>query len=160
MSGSSSPPFPRRWSAPASKAGILYFHTVHAAVQLLYRDGVRIAPRLPPLVGQLITGEHRRVPQLTLWPLEWVECDCRDLEPLAVLWHPAIVVVRHGQMTLRGLEGVSNGSARRWAAQKWLCDVLDAQRARDYLKPRLLAGALPSSMPPCPPPIDPDRPFE
>jgi hypothetical protein len=108
---------------------------VYAAVHLLYRDGVQIKPQNPPLVGQLITDRHKQVPRLTLWPLEWTEFGCQDLQPLAVLWHPALVVVRNDSMCLRGFEAIRKGAHRRWAAQKWLCEVMEVQRARDYLQP-------------------------
>jgi hypothetical protein len=108
---------------------------VYAAVRLLYSDG-QSKPQFPPLVGHLNTSEHKRVPLLNLWPLEWVEHDDRDLAPLAVLWHPVLLVVRHGSMTLRGFEAVKcHGSPRRWAAQKWICDVMDLELARKQLRP-------------------------
>jgi hypothetical protein len=120
----------------------LYAYPVYSAVQLLYRDGVQIKPQNPPLVGQLITDKHKQVPRLTLWPLEWTEFGCQDLHPLAVLWHPVLVVVRNDSMALRGFEAISKGPVRRWAAQKWLCDVMDSQRAREFLRPDPRFGEL------------------
>jgi hypothetical protein len=124
------------------RQNILYAYTVYAAVRLLYRDGVQTKPQAP-LVGQLNTSEHKRVPLLNLWPLPWVEHDNRDLVPLAVLWHPVLLVVRHGSMTLRGFEAVERGGgSRRWAAQKWLCDVMDLAQAQNFIRPDPQIGEL------------------
>jgi hypothetical protein len=106
---------------------------MHAAVKLLYRDGVKIHPQWPPLLGQLQSGWHKTVPLLYLWPMEWVASADAGHRPLAVLWHPELVRVGHSELVLRGYEGIARGHTRRWCTQKWVCEVLDVHRARDYL---------------------------
>jgi hypothetical protein len=65
------------------------------------------------------------------------------LAPLAVLWHPVLLVVRHGSMTVRGFEAIRcPGTSRRWVAQKWLCDVTDLEGARNHLRPDARIGEL------------------
>ena len=106
----------------------LYAYTVYAAVQLLYRDGVYVR-RSEPLIGQMFAERHKGVPLLRLWPLEWTDATS-PLQPLAELWQPALVTVQQSSICFRGLEAIRRGPGRRWAAQKWLCDVMDAQLAR------------------------------
>ena len=105
----------------------LYAYTVHAAIQLLYSDGIA-GRRSEPLIGQLFLEQYKGVPLLRLWPLEWTD-STSPLKPLAELWHPVLVAVQYDSICLRGLEACPRGPTRRWASQKWLCDVLDAQRA-------------------------------
>lgn len=131
---------------------------MYVAVQMLYREGVQVKPRWPPAVGQLVSGDVRGVPVFHLWPLDWVRNASYAGPPLATLWQPVLTAVDNN-LVIRGIELVERGTQRRWTNQKWLCDVLDAQRARNYLKSDRIEGALPSLMPPSPPPADPDNPF-
>lgn len=128
------------------------------AVRMLYREGIGIKPG-PPVVGQIISDTERGVRVLRMWPVDWVHNTTWPEPPLAVLWHPVLCGVGFDNIVFRGLETVPKGQARRWSAQKWMCDVLDRAQARDYFKPRMIRGELPSSIPPSPPPLDPDRPF-
>lgn len=128
------------------------------AVRMLYREGIGIKPGVP-VVGQIISESERGVRVLQLWPVDWVHNATWPTPPLAVLWHPVLCGVGFDDIVFRGLEAVPRGQARRWSAQKWLCDVLDGPRARDYLKPHMVRGALPSQVPPSPPPADMDHPF-
>lgn len=115
-----------------------------AAVQL-YREGVKSPPEWPPLVGQLWTDDYKGILVMRLWPLDWVaNAQSSGRRPLASLWHPVLVRVGHDDLLLRGFEGVSAASgARRWYTQKWLCDVMAADRARNFLRPDPRFGALP-----------------
>lgn len=126
---------------------------------MLYREGVKIKPAFPPLVGQMISGREQDVPVLRLWPVDWVLNTTIAPPPLAMLWHPVFGGVGHNDIVVRGLEAVRKGDMRRWTTQKWLCDLLDYQRARDYFKPDCRVGELKSTMPPSPAPADPDNPF-
>lgn len=131
------------------------------AVRMLYREGIRTKPMWPPVVGQIISDTEHGVRLLRLWPVDWVHnATWPTTPPLAVLWHPVFGGIGYNDVVVRGLEAVVKGQTRRWTTQKWLCDVLDRQQARDYFKSNRLEGPLPSSMPPSPPPADPFDPFE
>ena len=118
---------------------LLYIYTVYAAIQLLYREGVQGKPA-PPLIGQVVSDRHRGVPLLYVWPLDWTANASYQGEPLAVLWNPTLCGIGYDNIVFRGLEAVPKGVTRRWVAQKWLCDVLDAARARARLGPDLRYG--------------------
>ena len=79
------------------------------------------------------------VPVLRLWPLEWVQSGPWSGEALAVLWQPQLCGVLFDSLVFRGLEATT-GSPRQWLAQKWLCEVLDPLRARNYERPDLRFG--------------------
>jgi hypothetical protein len=70
-----------------------------------------------------------------LWPLEWTENAPEAHTPLATLWHPQLVRISHFVLLVRGFEGVPVGRSRRWYTQKWMCEVMEATRARQYLRP-------------------------
>jgi len=102
---------------------------VFVEVQLLYREG--IASRAEPrVIGQIFSDRRQGVPVLFLRQLEWTQNQSTETEPLATLWHPALVVGGFDSMCFRGMESVPRRNERRWVSQKWLCDVLDYQRAR------------------------------
>ena len=109
--------------------------SMFAAVQFLYREGVGIKPQSPPLVGQLNSGWHRSARVLYLWSLDWLENAPEGHTPLATLWQPVFVGVGYSNLVVRGYEVTRKGRVRRWTTQKWLCDVMTPQRARDYLRP-------------------------
>ena len=102
---------------------------MHASVQFLYREGVYVRGNIP-VVGQIFSDRRKDVPVLYLRSLEWTENQGTAAEPLAILWHPVVVNVRYDSMCFRGLEATPRGPTRRWSTQKWLVDILDAQRAR------------------------------
>ncbi len=102
-----------------------------------------------------MSGHERLTLVLRLWSVDWVHNASHQTPPLAVLWQPVFGGIGYDDIVVRGLEAVQKGRARRWTIQKWSCDL----RARDYFKPHMIAGELPSAMPPSPPPLDPDRPF-
>ena len=130
------------------------------AVRMLYREGIMIKPQWPPTVGQIISDQQRGVRVLRLWPVDWVHNATWPEPPTAVLWNPVLVGIGHDNFVVSGLEAVPKGPTRRWTTQKWLCDVLDHGKARDYFKSNRIEGALPSVMPPSPPPNDLLDPFE
>ena len=83
-----------------------------------------------PVVGQIFSDRLKDVPVLLLRPVEWVHHESTRTEALAILWHPVCVAVSDGTLCFRGVEATARGPSRRWASQKWLCEVLDAPRAR------------------------------
>jgi hypothetical protein len=132
---------------------------MYVAVEMLYREGVKIKPMFPPVVGQIISDSSAQVPVLRLWPVGWVHHASWPTPPIAELWHPVLGGVMYESLVIRGLEAVRKGNTRRWTTQKWICEVLSAQRAKSYFDDPRIRGELPSSVPPSPPPSDPDRPF-
>jgi hypothetical protein len=118
---------------PPGGTSVLYAYPVYTAVQLLYRDGVYVR-NSQPIIGQIFSDRYKGVPILRLWPLEWKD-STSPLKPLAELWHPALVNIRHDAFCLRGVEAIQKGPTRRWASQKWLCDFLNYQQARARLEP-------------------------
>jgi len=132
---------------------------MYAAIELLYRDGVKVKPQWPPLVGQLASDRYKGAEVLYLWPMEWAEQAKEHYKPVAALWQPVFVRLGHSDLVIRGLEGVHRGPVRRWHVQKWICQVLDSQRARDYLKPTPSGAVEGQGYGPYPPHADPDRPF-
>lgn len=118
-----------------------------------------LKPMAPRVVGQIISDRVRDVPVLHLHRVEWVHNASAKIPPLATLWQPVFGGIGYDDIVIRGLEAVEKGPVRRWTTQKWLCDVLNAQQARHYFKSNRIEGALPSAMPPSPPPLDPDDPF-
>ncbi len=104
-------------------------------VRVLYREGIA-ARDVHPVVGQIFSARHKNVQVLYLRPLDWVHHESTPTEPLAILWHPVCVVVNYDSMCFRGVEAVRKGAMRRWTTQKWVCDVLDAQRARGRMEAR------------------------
>ncbi|MBG9390578.1 hypothetical protein [Caenimonas aquaedulcis] len=101
-------------------------------VRVLYREGIAVRD-VRPVVGQIFSDRHKGVQVLYLRAVDWVHHESTPSEPLSILWHPVCVVVNYSSMCFRGVEAVQKGPARRWTTQKWLCDVLDAQRAKARL---------------------------
>lgn len=132
---------------------------MYVAAHLLYRDGAKVPGRPRPLVGQLYTDSRQRCPVMYLHDLQWRENAPNNYPPLAILWQPVLVRLGHSDLLLRGYEACTRGRTRWWAAQRWLCDVLDAQSAARYFDHEKPKGALPSSLPPAPPPLNPEDPF-
>jgi hypothetical protein len=109
---------------------------MYAAVEKLYRDGMQVVPQAPALLGQLRSQQlanGRRA--LNLWPLDWLENVSNRWDPLAVLWLPEFVGVGTSFIILRGLEEVERRPRRHWVFQKWRCEILDAHRAQERLRP-------------------------
>lgn len=104
---------------------------MYAAVWLLYRDGAKIKPQHPPLVGQVISCRTRERAALYLWDVDWVHNTTHVREPLRILWNPSILRIGRADMLLAGLEATS-GDRGRWFAQKWLCELLTADLAKHY----------------------------
>jgi hypothetical protein len=98
----------------------------------------------------MFTGMHQQATVLYLRPLEWTD-STSPLEPLAMLWHPVCVAVGYDNLCFRGLEAVPRERGRRWAAQKWACEVLSHQQARARLEPDKRYGELKAWAPPAPP---------
>ncbi|MDO9100520.1 MAG: hypothetical protein Q7V53_07290 [Caldisericota bacterium] len=113
-----------------------------AAVELHYRDGFRIKPVWPPLVGELRTVEVKGVQVLHLMKMHHMN---GDVEALAQLWKPEFAHIASSYLFMRGLEAKGTGPARRWCAQTWRCELLTPGQAADYFKPRMVTGALPSA---------------
>lgn len=112
---------------------------------MVYLDGYKLAHNSPPVVGQVISELSHGIILLNLWPLKWVANASPDsFRPLATLWRPELCAMHHGTFAVRGLEAFDNGRGKRWQLQKWICEVLDPIRAREYGKP--LAGAMPPTM--------------
>lgn len=101
-----------------------------AAVEKLYRDGEKHHPQWPPLVGQLMSSEAQGRRRLEVWPLTWVANVGRRYPPLAILWEPALVGIDHATILVRGLECFRRGEVKRWYAQVWRCEILDAHELR------------------------------
>lgn len=110
---------------------------MYAAVECFYREGVKVTPQWPPLVGQLHTDRFRGAPVLHLWPLDWVENASANYVPLASLWHPVLGRVADGTLLVRGYEGLQVGPVRRWVTQKWLCEIMDRQHALGFVARRV-----------------------
>lgn len=122
-----------------------------------YRDGVLVRmPRDQP--GQIISDRVGSVPVLHLQEVEWVHNTKWPRPPLCTLWQPVMVGIGHSNIVVRGFELIEKSGTRRWALQKWTCDVTTFQHARTYFG--RLTGEIPSQIPRAPPPADPDRPFE
>jgi hypothetical protein len=83
---------------------------MHAAVELLYREGLKNRPQWPPLVGQLFTHDFRGIPQLRLYPLEWVANSPDSYTPLSTLWHPSLTRVSYNELLFRGFEAWRMGA--------------------------------------------------
>lgn len=119
--------------------GILCAYTaMHAAVELQYKDGFRIKPEWPLLVGELRTIEVRGVVVLQLLKLHHMN---GDIEPLATLWKPEFVHANAASFFFSGLER----KAKRWNAQAWRLEVLTPGEATNYFKARKIEGELPVS---------------
>ena len=103
-----------------------------AAVELLYRNGERIKPQWPPLVGQLMSEHDRGKQRLNLWPVDWLGNVARQHwpDPLAVLWQPSGFGALQEQFIVTGLERVG----RRVFAQQWRCLPLTGAEAMTYLR--------------------------
>lgn len=98
------------------------------SVTSLYVQGVQ-KPQ-PAQVGQAFSSRANGVLVLNLWPLHWSETQTDKGQPLAVLWNPEFCGATYDSFIVRGLEAWHQGQVRRWFAQKWLCEVLDSQRAK------------------------------
>lgn len=112
---------------------------MHAAVRFSYRDGTKLATASAPLVGQVMSDVVHGVPVLRLWPVDWVQSGPWSGKELALLWQPQLCSVLFDSFVFRGLEATTH-HPRQWLAQKWLCEVLDPLRARNYERPDLRFG--------------------
>ncbi len=99
-----------------------------SAVTPLYAQGLQ-KPQ-PTIVGQVFSERIRGALVLNLWPMHWSETQTDKGTPLAVLWNPEFCGATYDSFIVRGLEAWNHGKVRRWYAQKWLCEVLDSQRAK------------------------------
>ncbi len=114
---------------------------MHAAVELLYRDGTKIVPQWPPLVGQIESGKIKTSEVLFLWPLHW-SFSYVGATPLAVLWFPEHGYVQNRTLFYKGMHCTKKNGKRVWTAQNWRCEVIDAKSAATYLDPPKTMGAI------------------
>jgi hypothetical protein len=131
---------------------------MYAAVQRLYRDGVKASQ--PYIVGQLESDMVRGVPILRLWDVDWV----RNVHqwhrpPLAKLWRPVFGGMGYTHIVFAGLESQGAPPRRRWLAQRWSCEIIDPQRARRYFDGPPTGEVPRSPSMAASPPSDPEHPF-
>ena len=108
-----------------------------AAVELLYRDGVKGKPSWPKLVGEIRSEVVKGVPTLRL-----IDLSQQGKPALLVLWKPELLSAGCSHINFAGLE--QKGEDRhRWFAQAWRCELLSHQSAMTYHEPRVIMGELP-----------------
>lgn len=110
-----------------------------AAVELLYRDGVKAKPSWPPLVGEVRSEFVKGIHVLRLIP---VGGNNGTAEKLASLWRPQLGLVSPSRVRFSGLEAEGEGSDRRWLAQSWSCEILSHDQAVRYFEPHMRVGDL------------------
>lgn len=119
-----------------------------AAVEKLYRDGKKYPPQWPPMMGQLRSYRDERAGRhcLKLWPLDWLESAEQRWQPSGVLWLPEFVGIGSCFVLLRGLEEVQRRDGRVWVFQKWRCEIMERERAINFIRPDLRFGETPPSV--------------
>jgi hypothetical protein len=110
---------------------------VFICVTQLYSAGRLAEPKLPPIYGQLRSGVVKRVDVLYLWPGDWIENVENRWRPLALLWHPQVRAFQHSSFCALGFELDHGPSARRWCAQKWVCELSSYAEVRSRARAHL-----------------------
>lgn len=130
-----------------------------AIIQRQYSEGFA-GRKLAPITGKLQTRMEKGVQALDLWPAEWTESltDGHGYQPLATLWRYELRSIRHGNLSIWGVERIGQGARARWFGQTWEVEWTSEEslRRRESIK----TGELPPSIKQMYPDADdPDSPF-